>query len=141
MFKSIKNKLVDILETLQGTGKPLKAVFGYIEPTPQNYPCAMVRISGTSTENRLDTNSNEVTAEFTIRVLLRVDNSEAAEDQRLDLLDSILDAFRSATYVDTLGGTVEKFDVASIVQIETNEDQPAFGFDLIVNASKIETIS
>jgi len=141
MFKAIKDKLVTILETLKGTNQPLKEVFGYIEPTPQLYPCAMVRISGTSTETRLDTNSNEVNAEFTIRVLLRVDNSEDAEDQRLDLIDSILDALRSATNVDTLGGTVEKFDVSSILPIEVNEDQPAFGFDLIVNASKIKTIS
>lgn len=141
MFKTVKDKLKTILQTLEGTGKPLKEVFGYIEPTPQLYPCAMIRVSGTSTESRLDSGSNELMMEFTIRVLLRVDNSETAENQRLDLLDSIMDAFRTSANVDTLAGTVDKFDVHSMIQIETSEDQPAFGFDLIVQASKMMLIS
>lgn len=141
MFKTVKDKLVDILETLEGTSKPLKEVFGYIEPSPQLYPCAMVRLTGTSSELRLDSASNEMTMEFTIRVLMRVDNTEAAEDQRLDLLDAIMAAFRTPTTVDTLGGIVEKFEINSMIAIETNEDQPAFGFDLVVNASKIMLIS
>lgn len=141
MFKTVRDKLVTILETLEGTSKPLKEVFGYMEPIPQLYPCAMVRVSGTSTETRLDTSSNELVMEFTIRVLIRADNTKATEDQRLDLIDSIIDAFRSTSNVDTLGGIVEKFDITSIIQIEANEDQPVFGFDLIVNASKIRLIS
>lgn len=141
MFKTVKNKLVTILQTLEGTAKPLKEVFGYIEPTPQLYPCAMVRLTGTSTEVRLDSASNEMVMEFTIRILMRVDNTETTEDQRLDLLDSIMDAFRTASNIDTLGGIVEKFDINSMIPIETSEDQPVFGFDLIVQASKIMLIS
>lgn len=141
MFKTVKDKIVTILTTIKGSGLPLKEVYGYMNPSPQNYPVAMVRVVGVSNEVRLDTASNELTMQFVVRVLIREKNSQTAEDQRLDLMTSLTDVFRLAANVDTLQGIVEKFDVSEIVPIDINEDQPAFGFDLNLIASKIKLIS
>ena len=140
MFKTVKDQIVTVLETLKGTGKPLKNVFGYPEPSPQEYPCAIVHFAE-ATEERLDTASNFTTVKFVIRVILREKNTEDANDQRLDILDSIYSAFRSPTYIDTLGGVCQKFDFGSTTMLNASEDQPIFGFDLIVQAGKIELIA
>ncbi len=141
MFKDLKTKLVSVLSTITGDNKPLKAVYGYMEPSRQSYPCALVRVAGGSQEIRLDSDSNELVMEFVIRVIIREKNTEAVEDQRLDLIDSVLGAFRTTANVDTLNGLVEKFDIASITPLDINEDQPVFGFDILVQASKIQFIS
>lgn len=140
MFKTVKDSIVTILGTVAGTTKPLKVVFGYMEPSPSQYPCAMVRVVN-GAEIRLDTASNFLTMDFVVRVLIREKNTQAAEDQRLDLMTSIVAVFRSTANVDTLGGIVEEFHVQAITPIDVNEDQPAFGFDLLLSASKIRLIS
>lgn len=141
MFKTVKDKIVTILTTKTGVGQPLQEVYGYMNPSPQNYPVAMVRIAGASSEQRLDTASNVLTMQFVVRVLIREKNSQTTEDLRLDLMTALTDVFRTASNVDTLQGIVEKFDVSEILPIDVNEDQPAFGFDLILIASKIKPIS
>ena len=141
MFKEVKDRLVTILGTITGTSQPLKATFGYMNPSPELYPCALVRVQGASQEIRLDTASNLLTMEFVVRVLIREKNTPPAEDQRLTLMTAVTAVFRSAANVDTLAGLVEKFDIISITTIDINEDQPAFGFDLVLQASKIRTIS
>lgn len=141
MFKSTKNKLVAVLEELTGDNQPLVKVYGYFEPSPQQYPVAMVFVYDGNAETRLDSHSNWLTAVFVIKVQLRVKNSETVENQRLDLIDSVLDKLRSASNIDTLGGTVEKFDVLNILPFDTEADQPLIGFDVVVSASKLVSIS
>lgn len=141
MFKTVKDKIVTILNTKKGVGQPLQEVYGYMNPSPQNYPVAMVRVTGASSEVRLDTSSNVLAMQFVVRVLLREKNSQTAEDLRLDLMTALTDVFRTSANVDTMQGIVEKFDLSEIVPIDVNEDQPAFGFDLILIASKIKPIS
>lgn len=140
MFKTVKDSIVTILNTITGSTKPLKVVFGYMEPQPSQYPCALVRVVN-GAEIRLDSASNFLTMDFVVRVLIREKNTQAAEDQRLDLMTNVVAAFRSTANVDTLGGIVEKFDVQAITPIDINEPEPAFGFDLILSASKIRMIS
>ena len=140
MFLAVKDAILDILESLVGTDQPFQEVFGYSEPTPQAFPCAMIRgVSGG--EAAFDSASNLMTANFVIRVLQRVENSESAEDQRLALIDYLCEVFRKKEIVDTLGGIVEQFTISSISFIETNEEQPVFGFDFVVSASKIKLIN
>lgn len=141
MYKTVKDKIVAILTTKKGTGQPLQEVFGYMNPSPQNYPVALVRVAGVSTEQRLDTASDVLIMQFVVRVLIREKNSQAAEDLRLDLMTTFTDLFRTSSNIDTLQGIVEKFDMSEIVPIDISEDQPAFGFDLILIASKIKPIS
>lgn len=140
MFKDIKDQIVTVLGTITGSGKVLKAVFGYPEPSPQQYPCAVVHFIE-ATEERLDTASNFVTVKFGIRVMLREKNTLAANDQRLDILEAVHAAFRSHTYIDTLGGHCQKFDFGQVTMLNATEDQPVFGFDLIALAGKIELIT
>ncbi len=141
MFKDVKDKLVNILTTLTGSGQPIQQVFGYMEPSPEAYPCAMVSITGNSNETRLDSDSNLQLVEFVIRVFIPQENNQDREDQRLMLTDAIFDAFRTSANIDTLGGLVDKFDLYVGNPVATNEDQPVFGFDLLVQASKLRTIS
>jgi len=140
-YASVSSKLKTILETLKGTGKPLSNVYDYFEPSPQQYPVAMIKAIGGS-ETRLDSASNFLDMRFIVKVLLRVKNTTTQEALRLSTLDAILDAFRASSYVDTLGGTVEKFDVLSITPFDSgSSDQPIIGYDIIVSASKIKLLT
>ncbi len=140
IHKDIKDKLVTILTTLTGNNKPLQAVFGYGEPSPQQYPCVKVQWVGGS-ETRMDNASNELIMDFHIRVYLREKNTQGAEDQRLDLVTSIHDALRTSANVDTLGGLVHKVEITSESALNVNEEQPVFGFDMNLQVKKLQLIS
>lgn len=139
-FLAVKTKLVSILNEITGEGEPLQKTFAYFEPSPQEFPAAMVRSLGASSEERLDSGSNFLTMLFTIRIVTRTKNTETAEDDLLGVVDAILDKFRAAENVDTLGGIVEKFDILSVEEYESQTDQPIIGFDITVAASKIKAI-
>lgn len=141
MFKDIRDNLYTILQGLTGSGKPFAECFPYFEVAFENYPAVMVRATGGSSEIRLDSASNLVSAEFTVRILLKAENNEEAENSRLDLIDAVLDEFRKQVNVDTLGGEVEKFDILNINMIEAEEGSPRIGADLVVSGSKIQYIT
>lgn len=140
-FKATRNSIVAILNTLTGVGQPLQSVFSYFDPQPQAYPCAMIRALGASSEIRLDSASNWLVMKFVIRVMVRTKNTQDGDDQLLDATDAILTALRSSTYVDTLAGAVEQFDIESIEEFEDQTDQPVVGFDITVAAGKIKAIA
>lgn len=140
MFKAVKDQLETVLNTLVGSTKPLKAVFGYPEPSPQQYPCAVIHYLD-SNEERLDSSSNFLTVRFVLRFMIREKNTAAANNQRLELMDSVYAAFRTSARIDTLGGVCQKFDFGAATMLNASEDQPIFGFDLIVSAGKIELIT
>lgn len=140
-FASTRTKLKAILDEMEGAGQSFKAVFDYIEPSPQQYPCAMIRFIG-CTEERLDSANNLLNARFLIRVFFRAENTSSAEDLRISVIDSLVDKLREADNVDTLDGTVERFSVESGEYFSSDQaDQPGDFFDFIVIASKIKAIT
>lgn len=140
MYKTIKDGIAAVLTSITGDGLPLKASYAYHEVSPQSYPCAMV-FAKDGQEIRLDSASNEVTAQYVVRVLIREKNTLAGEDQRLDLMDAVPAAFRTHSLIDTLGGLCQKFDIGNMETINLDETEPVFGFDLNLVASKIVLIS
>lgn len=141
-FATVKAELVQMLDDLEGASQPLNVVFDYFEPKPDKYPCGMIRTWGGTTKERLDSANDWLTMRFIIRVLVREDNTSDTEN----LLDEILDLFvaklNTASIVDTLNGTVEKFDVEDIVPLEIPDmNAPSVGFDILVSASRIQAIT
>jgi len=141
-YKTTKDQLVTILTTLTGSGQPLKTVSGWSDPSSEEYPFAYVRISDGGSEERVDSCRNNLHMQFKIVVKIRSKNTLANEDERLTLLDSVLDKLRETAYVDTLGGTVQRFDVLDISPIDIQDaDQPELGFELITQSSLLKTIT
>lgn len=141
MLKTVKDKIVEIFTALSGDGQPLKAVFGYAEPMPQQYPCAMILWNNKAAEERLDSMSNYVPFSFVARVLIREKNDQDAEEKVMELADALTDSLRTTANIDTLQGLVEAFEIGEAQRIHSNEDQPVFGFDLILTGRKIRVIS
>lgn len=141
MIKTVKDKIVEIFGALAGDNKPLKAVFAYGQPIPKQYPCAMIIWNNRGPEERLDSASNYVPFSFIARVLVREKNDQASEEQVMDLADSLTDALRTVQNIDTLQGLVQSFEIGEAQRLHANEDQPVFGFDLLLTGRKIKSIS
>lgn len=141
-YLTTKNKIVTILESLTGSGKPLSEVAGWSNPSPENYPFAYVKISDGGSEERVDSSKNFLNMPFKITVLIRAKNTLDNENKRLTLLDSVLDELRKATSVDTLAGTVQRFDILDINPLDSQDgDQPLLGFEITTQASLLKTIN
>lgn len=138
-FATVSAKLKTILEELEGVGKPLVEVYDWPNPSPDKWPSAFVRALGGSVEERMDSATNFLQMRFQIRIMLRAKNTQANEALRVSILDSVLSKLRS--YADTLDGTVERFDIDTIEPVDYgNAEQPLIGFDIMVIASKLQSI-
>lgn len=126
---TVKAKIVELLQTLEGDGLDLKEVFNYIENQPKNFPSASVDIMETE-ETRLTSIENEVHAKFLIRVMIRDSNDATASANRISLINAITDLFRTSDNVDTLAGVVERMEVEKVTAFNANEDMIYIGFDL-----------
>ena len=79
-------------------------------------------------EQRLDTNSNFTTMRYQALALWNVDDTDALGTSIAQAMDAVMNAFRTSTNVDTLDGTVDKFDISPPEPIQTEGDNPLVGF-------------
>lgn len=138
-FASVKTKLKAILDTLTGGGQPLQVAYSWPNPAPRAFPCATISVLEGSSEKRFDTATNEVKMRFAIRVFIRAINTQANYDLRDTIADQIMDAIRTSG--DTLGGTVDIFDIESISFLEATVDEQEIAslqFEMIVVATSIK---
>lgn len=105
-LKNIKNAIQNYLEEIAGTDEKIRKIYGYFEPVPTEFPCAMVYLQ-TFDEERLDFGSNTVNADFIVKLCIpqppEADYS-VLEDLRLDCVQSIVDKLNSQSAAETLGG-------------------------------------
>lgn len=139
MIKTIFEKVVEVMETLKGTGQPLAEVYGYPEPSPQLFPCAIMDISGGLTQEDTSSMSKWLTVNVVVRVMIRQRNAQEATLLRLDIMDKVIEAFTTEDVVDDLGGVCDLLDIPSIepLFVAGSSDQPLFGFDIIISAKKV----
>ena len=141
-FKDTRDKLQVIITELSGAGQLINVVYGYQPPSVSFFPYAVIKLVSGSVDDRLTTLQNFTKMTFVIRVLLTTKNTLENEDLRLDIIDAIVAKLRTSSNVDTLGNTVEKFDIANITVYDTDSGgQPMVGFDVEVNAYKVNSIS
>lgn len=138
-FIDIKDAIITVLESLKGEGKPFAEVYDELKEMPDTYPCAMVDISGASDE-RFDTANNEVTVGFLIRVLVLSDNTATSRNQRIEIAQQVMDEFRKAANVDTLGGLVHRMNVRQTRFYDTQGSDPVLVFDMELSLSFLSPI-
>lgn len=139
-FLQAKNKIKEILDTLTGAGATdlFSESFDYLEPSPKEFPVAMIGTFSGSGETIIDTAYNATVMQFVIRAYFENGNDAEAHDLMLGTLDSLLAELRKNDHY-TLDGTVQKFEVSPniIVYYTDQTDQPVIGFDVIVNVLKL----
>ena len=139
-FASAKDKLKLILDGHTGTAsnKLFSQCFDYFEPTPKQFPCAMVGILAGSGESMQDSEYNATRMKFVIRAYFKNSNDSATHDTLLDTLDTLLATLRDQANV-TLGGTVEMLDASPEIEVfyTDRESEPVVGFDIILNVLKL----
>lgn len=142
-FKTTKDKLKTILDGLTGTtsAKLFAESFGYLEPSPKKFPCAMIGTFAGSSEQTIDSAYNGTTMQFVIRCYFENENDQSTHDLLLTTLDSLLAELRKDDNY-TLGGTVQRLDVAPniIVYYTDQTEQPVIGFDIVINVLKLNQI-
>lgn len=138
-FKDVKNSLVTILTELVGGGQPIAAVYGWNNNNPDEFPAITVQTNEVSAEERLDSNRNQLTMSFIVRVLIQDDRSESTEDARLDLMEEVGDKLREN--VDTISGTVLSLDIQGYSPLYAQQDQKYCFFEIALEVTVIKTIS
>lgn len=143
-FAAVRDKIVEVLQTLEGSSKPLKKVFSTMAVKADQWPCSKIEFGGFSNE-RYDSASNEITVTFKIKIELRLQNIDNEIDdlttQRMDITTAIVQAFCTNENIDTLGGLVHRFDLTPGESKYENEEIPKMSFYLLAKASKLQMIS
>lgn len=125
-----------ILDTLTGeeSSKPLLECFDYPEMKPKKFPCAMGFFKDGSGDIS-DTQYDEQSINFIVRVLIRDNADRATYIQYIGLIDSLLAELKKDDHI-TLGGACKLFKVDnSIIPIRSSDaTEPVIGFDLNVSA-------
>lgn len=138
-YANIKTALGEILEELVGVGQPFQVLYKNFEAEITEFPALLYRSIDSDGEKRFDSESNEAYMRFLIRAVLRYENSEAAEDTLLGILDDVADKLRETDNRDTLAGAVHRLDVEGWRRWESEDStQPVYGFDIVVNLAKLE---
>lgn len=135
--KTIKAQLVACLNTVSA----FEQVFGYFEPLPQEFPCAMVTMYKGGLNEAYTNTQNMIEKRFLIHIELRGKNTEAQEELRMDIVDAVVAALNSTTYAYDANNTTDIFAVEAVEPF--NDDQgehPKIGVDIIVSAKEIDSI-
>lgn len=140
MIKTIFQKVVDIMEGLQGDGQPFAVVYGYPEAKPSLFPCALMDVDAGMRQEDLASHVKWLTVNVIVRILIRQKNAEAATLQRLELMDSVISRFTESDVFDDLDGTADIMDITAMEPIFFTGDQPLFGFDMVISAKKIMSV-
>lgn len=130
---TIHAKLVEIMETLTGSGQPLNAVYGYAIPTQRLFPFAVIDMDkGSQTDEASKTKL--VTQDFIIRVLFQQTGEEDATNTRIEVLDTVLEKFTEEGIADYLDDTVIGMDLTSWQAFAVDAgEQYVIGFDVVVS--------
>lgn len=132
----LNERLKAILDSMTGAAqnKPFLECFDYPEPKPTKFPCAMVFLKDGNGDIS-DTQYDEQSINFIIRVLIRDNNDRATYMQYIALIDSALAELKKDNHY-TLGGACLKLRVdAAIIPIRSSDaTEPVIGFDLNVSA-------
>lgn len=115
--------LATILDSLEGSGKPLQEFYAYPFTGEGGYPRAFPILKGMR-ENDITNVDNEAVMDFIIRILIRDNNDQTSYDLLLSVLDQVIAEFRKDDHV-TLSGLVDRFDVSPQVDIYRTGDGPS----------------
>lgn len=138
-YTTFRNKLISVLGTLAGVGKPFQEFHPVLKAKPGGFPVLMLNPIEGSTEIRLNTNSNFVTMKYQVIALWNVEDTDDLGVKIAAAMDSVADAFRTSAYVDTLDGVVDKFDVSAPEPIQTEGDNPLVGFRVVFSGGERRT--
>lgn len=143
MIKEIYEKVNDIMDSLVGENQPLAVVYGYPEAQPDLFPCAMMDVDAGITQEDLASHAKWLTVNIIVRVLIRQQNMQAVTEQRMEIMDAVIQRFTEPDVFDDLGGVADIMDIPTIepIFIASQADQPLFGFDIIVRARKVMVVS
>jgi len=132
----LNDRLKAILDTLTGeaSDKPLLECFDYPEMKPTKFPCGMTIFKDGSGDIS-DTQYDEQSMNFIIRVLIRDNKDRATYLQYIGLIDSMLAELKKDDHI-TLGGACKlmKVDNAIIPIRSSDATEPVIGFDMSVSA-------
>lgn len=132
-------KLKTILDTISNSILPVK--FEYLETSPSSFPSGNIIFVGGS-ERVLDTQYNEVTERFIVRLIYPTEERQAAMEKWLTLLDGVSAEFRKSSH-QTLDGVAVSFLITDYPQPQVSTDfiQPVIIFDIVVVAKTIKSVT
>ena len=113
-FAQINTQLYNILDLLDGDGKPLQVVYDYPESAPSGFPCAFPVCAG-ARESTEDTQYNMLAVDFKLRFIFLDSNDQDMNDLMLDSLQTILAELRKNDHF-TLSNPVERFEVSPNIE-------------------------
>lgn len=142
MIKEIFEKISSTFDTIAGVGQVIAVVYDYPESNPVAFPCVVMDWSSGTKQEDSASRTKLLTVNVICRVLMRQKNSQLATQARIDISDAILTRFTAVDVFDDLGGVADFFDITSIdpVFINSQADQPLFGFDVVFTAKKIMSV-
>lgn len=90
-YKTLRNNLKDLLDTLTGSGQPLEVVYPSPKFKPSGYPFAFIARSGNESDYQSTQDNMRVYA-FKVWVITQfdVDSFETADDLMYDCIDAII---------------------------------------------------
>ena len=140
-FATLSTKIQSILGGLVGTGETYVAAYGFFNPKPVGYPYLIIAPLAGSKETRLSSAENTLFMRYQILGIWKTDNELATETAKATAIDEILALLRKAANVDTLDGTVKRFDIEAIDPVETETSEPVTGFRITVTGMDVTDIT
>lgn len=138
-FLNTAQKLKTILDGISSSILPLK--FEYLETKPSSFPSGNILYAGGS-EKMLDSQYNEITERFVVRLIFPTEERQAAQEKWMSLIDAISAEFRKDDY-QTLTGTAVIFQIKEFSPPQPSTDfiQPVIVFDITFEAKTIKSIT
>lgn len=111
-------KASDALKTVLGRMSSLKVpvIYGFAEKMPEKFPAAIVQLSGSPADERLDSASLTVTVRFDVTLLFPAEVSAAAHDEWCEAVDELLGELRAENNTALLGDSGIGFAVEGVSQ-------------------------
>lgn len=139
-FVTVSAKLKQILDGISSASLPVK--YERMAGMPTTFPAGMIILDsqGASLETPIDTSHNEISYRFILRAVFPIEDTDAAVQKWLGLLDTLGDTFRTSGN-QTLGGTVHYFMIDGYRQFFTTDyGQPTVVLDVNVTARALKSI-
>lgn len=142
-YRSIIDQIYTIIQELEGSGQPFNATYKRLTANTQTFPVAMVDVYDPSERIRFDSVSDYNTYSFIIRCVFLDDNTQTANDLRLDTMDDVVDKLADSTITDTLRGQACKLDWNGPAPWfdQDTYGQPVLGFDIILSVGIIKNLT
>lgn len=139
-FKDVKDKIVTILEGIQGEEEALAEVNELNVPA-ESYPAAYVSISGALSDEAYDNVSDALTCNCVVTVVSPMPTTTEAMDAFLDACAAVLVELRKRANI-TLDGVADRVRVAPVGNIEyaNSDSEPMAKMVINVEVMKRELI-